>query len=88
MLHGRFYTRFTKVLPRVQLVVSSAAQPKILNRPLATHRPRLHMVELQTPSRATPPPTWRDIAALLTIAKKHCAHDRCGDVTLSLRVRV
>ena len=46
VLHRRFYLRFAKVLPRIVLIVSAAAQTKILNRVLTTHRPRLHMVEL------------------------------------------
>jgi len=46
LLHGGVYTRFAEVLPRVALIVSAAAQAKILNRALATHCPRLHVVEL------------------------------------------
>ena len=46
VLHGRFYKRIPIVLPRVPLIVSAAAQAKILNRALATYRPRHHVVEL------------------------------------------
>ena len=46
MLHGRFYTRSAVVLPRMPLIMSAAAQAKILDRALAPHRPRDHVVEL------------------------------------------
>jgi len=44
--HGGFYTRFAIVLPRVPLIVSAAAQAKILNRARTARGPRVHMVEL------------------------------------------
>ena len=42
----RFYPRCAEVLPRIPLIVSTAAQAKILNRALAAYRPRVDMVEL------------------------------------------
>ena len=46
VLHGGFYTRFAIVLPRISLIVSAAAQSKVVDRALATRRPRLHVVKL------------------------------------------
>jgi hypothetical protein len=46
VLHGAFDTSFAVVLPRVALIMSTAAQAKILNRALAPRRPRLNVVEL------------------------------------------
>ena len=44
--HRRFHASMTKVLSRIPLIMSSATEPKILNRALAAHRPRVHVVEL------------------------------------------
>src|SRR6478609_968707 len=87
-LHDGFYTRFAEVLSRVVLIVSAAAQAKILNRALATHRPRIHVVELEAATRATAPPIRRNIATLPTISLKHRARHRCRDVTLGVGVGV
>src|SRR6188768_3677404 len=85
-LHDGFHTRFAEVLPCVALIVSAAAQAKILNRALATLRPRIHVVELEAATRATAPPIRRDIATLLTISQEHRARHRCWDVTLGVGV--
>ena len=74
VLHCGFYARFAKVLPRLPLIVSSAAQPKILNRALAAHHPRRHVVELQAPARATALPIRRDIATLLAVSYRCISH--------------
>ena len=67
-LHGCFYARFAIVLPCVPLIVSAAAQSEILNRVLATHSPWVDVVELEAPTRATPPAIRRNITTLLTIS--------------------
>src|SRR6187431_62048 len=87
-LHAGFHTRFAEVLPRVALIVSAAAQAKILNRALATLRPRIHVVELEAATRATAPPIRRDIATLLTISQEHRARNRCRDVALGVGLAV
>ena len=56
VLHRCVHTRFAVVLPRVALIVRAATQAKILDRALATHRPRIHVVELEAAPRATAPP--------------------------------
>src|SRR6187399_1342275 len=54
-LNDSFHASLAKALPRVALIdalrdprrgMRAAAQPKILNRVLAAHCPRVHMVEL------------------------------------------
>src|SRR6478609_4997711 len=76
-LHDGFHTRFAEVLPRVPLIVSAAAQAKILDRALAAHRPRIHVVELEAATRATAPPIRRDIATPLTISQEYRSRHRC-----------
>src|SRR6188768_1029826 len=88
VLHGCLHTRFAEVLPRIALIVSAAAQAKILHRALATQSPRFHMVELEAPPRATPPPIRRDIATLLTVTQEHRARNRRWAATLGVRFRV
>jgi len=85
-LSGSFHASFAIILPRVTLIMRAAAQPKILDRVLAAHRPRLHMVELQAAPRATSPTIWRDVAALPTIAQEYRARDRRWTATPRLGV--
>src|SRR6478736_137016 len=75
-LQSRVDAGLAKILPCVELIVSSATQPQILDRVRAARRQRLNVIELETPPRTAPPPLRRQIAALLAIPQKHRARYR------------
>jgi hypothetical protein len=67
---------------RMQPVVGSTRDAKVLRCIGAAERSRLHVIQLEERARRAAMPFHVDVGALLAVAREHLASDGPGDVTL------